>query len=325
MGARSASEEGKSIPRLRFGLPLPPARLRGGLTLIELLVVLTILAIMTTVAVTMTEGVIEQGRFQATQRTLQNIRQSIVRTDEPSNGISGFVVDVGRLPNAADLSELYIGARSQAAFPFDSDDDGFQDLVITAGWNGPYVTLPPGSTSILDGWGRPFYVDPNFAWGIYSEGAVPGTSDNLGLIVSHSEFKASQLTFQLRDTTDNTVPLATGEALQLKLYYVHQGLPIQMRVTTTATQSTVDIFNVDGSAFRPTQVLPAPTHDFVVSPPVTWSDDGNTFSTSIGTVGTIAARAVFVDAMNQVTKKSVPFYIRVNPGAQIQQKLTLRP
>ena len=42
---------------------------RRGLTLVELLVVLTILAIMTTVAITLTDGLVDQGRYDATQRT----------------------------------------------------------------------------------------------------------------------------------------------------------------------------------------------------------------------------------------------------------------
>src|SRR5437763_3727153 len=74
-----------------------------GLTLVELLVVLVILAILTTIAVQSTEKVVEQARYEATQRTLQNIQNAILsppnqRTPDGSLLITGFVADMGRLP-----------------------------------------------------------------------------------------------------------------------------------------------------------------------------------------------------------------------------------
>lgn len=78
-------------------------RHRSGLTLVELLVVLVILAVVTAIAVQSTESVIDQGRYDATQRTLQNIQNAIVgppnqRAPDGSQLMTGFVADMGRLP-----------------------------------------------------------------------------------------------------------------------------------------------------------------------------------------------------------------------------------
>jgi prepilin-type N-terminal cleavage/methylation domain-containing protein len=76
---------------------------RSALTLVELLVVLVIIAIVTGIAITATENVIDQGRYNATQQTLQNIQEAIMgpanqRAPDGSFLITGFVADMGRLP-----------------------------------------------------------------------------------------------------------------------------------------------------------------------------------------------------------------------------------
>ena len=49
-----------------------------GLTLLELLVVLSILAVLSTVALTSSSGLADQARYEATQRTLENIREAVL-------------------------------------------------------------------------------------------------------------------------------------------------------------------------------------------------------------------------------------------------------
>ena len=83
-----------------------PGKRRSALTLIELLVVLVILVILTAVAVTSMSAVVDQGRYNATQQTLQNIQDAIVgpaneRSPDGSLLITGFVADMGRLPQPA--------------------------------------------------------------------------------------------------------------------------------------------------------------------------------------------------------------------------------
>ena len=81
------------------------AHRRAGLTLVELLVVLAILAIMTTMAVTATNTLVDQSRYDATQRTLLSIEEAVLgpanaREADGTLIVGGFVADVGRLPLA---------------------------------------------------------------------------------------------------------------------------------------------------------------------------------------------------------------------------------
>jgi prepilin-type N-terminal cleavage/methylation domain-containing protein len=138
------------------------------LTLVELLVVLTILAILTTVAVVSTETVLRQGRFEATQRTLQAIEEAVLgpgllQSEDGTPATAGFVADIGRLP--LDLSELWdpgdlppfeFTRASAANLPSEDAELADPDLVVPCGWRGPYVRLPVGAEELLDGWGNPF-------------------------------------------------------------------------------------------------------------------------------------------------------------------------
>src|SRR5262245_61384856 len=69
---------------------------RAGLTLIELLVVLLILSILTVVAVQATDVLVDQGRYDNTQRTLQSIDDAVVGSPNQRDAdgtvlVSGFV------------------------------------------------------------------------------------------------------------------------------------------------------------------------------------------------------------------------------------------
>ncbi|HYV34905.1 MAG TPA: type II secretion system protein [Gemmataceae bacterium] len=159
---------------------------RRGLTLIELLVVLVILAILTTLAVQSTSVVMDQGRFDATQQSLQNIQNGIMgpanqRGADGSLLITGFAADMGRLPQPVDatsdpLRELWDAAVIPAisAYGLQTVDLGLKDATnnpilgqLRCGWRGPYVQPPltrqvtsGGQTQaqimLLDGWGNPF-------------------------------------------------------------------------------------------------------------------------------------------------------------------------
>jgi len=168
------------------------------LTLIELLVVLTILIILTTIAITSSDQILDQGRYDATQRTLQNIQDAIVgsanqRAADGSLLITGFVADMGRLPQTVDatsepLRELWdssvipatsaygiqtfpnatitnalnstsaFGLMNAAGTPFNASTTNVAlTVTLPAGWRGPYLQLATGSGGrLLDGWGNPF-------------------------------------------------------------------------------------------------------------------------------------------------------------------------
>ena len=75
---------------------------KRGLTLV---VVIAILAVLSTVALRSLTGVVSQARFEATQRTLDQIYEAIVgaANDRQPDGtlvISGFIADMGRPPRA---------------------------------------------------------------------------------------------------------------------------------------------------------------------------------------------------------------------------------
>lgn len=159
-----------------------------GLTLLELLVVLSILAVLSTVALTSSSGIADQARYEATQRTLENIREAIIGLSNmmDTDGTplrSGFVADMGRLPRAV-VSKTVSGAdiftlgellqntfttpmRTYATLPatelnigvptgFVRADEADPEVVLGTGWRGPYLRLAPGNLIVRDGWGVEF-------------------------------------------------------------------------------------------------------------------------------------------------------------------------
>jgi len=155
------------ITRTRFN--------QRGLTLLELLVVMTILIVLSTVAITSTSGVADQSRYEATQRTLENIRDAVIgpanqRDADGSLLITGFVADMGRLPlatsepvaggNAFTLRELWENVNGIAAHAVrpataanvDDDPEADAEVYLASGWRGPYLRLSPGNAALRDGW-----------------------------------------------------------------------------------------------------------------------------------------------------------------------------
>jgi prepilin-type N-terminal cleavage/methylation domain-containing protein len=154
-------------------------KMNRGFTLVELLVVLVILAALTSVALTSVDVYEGQARYEATQRTLQNIEDAVIgpanqRDADGSLLITGFVADMGRLPRAYDLGAVYPdlagkqypwelwenprdGGGAEILLPFQlrspADD---AEVRVMCGWRGPYVRLGVGQTVLNDGWGNPF-------------------------------------------------------------------------------------------------------------------------------------------------------------------------
>lgn len=156
-----------------------PQSRRTGLTLLELMVVLVILAIVATVALQTLQPQVEQQRFDSASRLLNEIQAAVIgpvskfQTDGTPL-ISGFVADVGRLPDpqaslAADsplLGELWSTETSLATqFPFQfrsgpNQPTDYSDIRIPCGWRGPYLQLPIGSRQLTDPWGQPLEIVP---------------------------------------------------------------------------------------------------------------------------------------------------------------------
>src|SRR5262245_44242 len=138
-----------------------PRKRHFGLTLLELVIVLAILAVLTTVAVQSMAKVAEKARYEATQKTIQNIRSAILGdANGPSDSFNSFVADTGRLPmRLAELvtpldtmgQPLYVPFAQRLA----ADSGPNSDVTLAFGWHGPYLQLlfDTSAPGVFDGWG----------------------------------------------------------------------------------------------------------------------------------------------------------------------------
>lgn len=127
-----------------------------GFTLLEMLVVIGLLGVVAMAATTLIIDTGEEKRKDATEKNWDAIRKAIVGDSTLSlNGspnLSGYVADMGRLPN--NIKELI----SQGAQPnwteFNIDPSGTAvglSGTLHAGWRGPYL-YTAGSAEFRDGW-----------------------------------------------------------------------------------------------------------------------------------------------------------------------------
>ncbi len=279
---------------------IPPQNFkRAGLTLAELLVVLTILAITATVAVIMTEGVVEQARFDSTKKGLEEIRNAIVGPADSSEP-QGFVADVGRPPvNLNELLTLPSGVIPHSVQSFDSDGDGLQDIFLASGWNGPYLRLGVNQTSFLDGWGRPFLFTPGPPLMIRSQGSDGNSSapefpyeTDLQISVNPAEYQVSLVSIRVYEQDEEGLlkdpELESGEAIEL------------------------DIYSNNGSGTIAKTSVPISKPNFQ-------------HQLTAKSAGIMAVRALFFDDQGSIEKKSIPLYLTCRPGAVLHKSLVLRP
>ncbi|HBP23315.1 MAG TPA: hypothetical protein DEA08_36755 [Planctomycetes bacterium] len=243
---------------------------RRGLTLVELVVVLLILVAVASVALRSTEGLVQQGRFDATQRTVRNLEDAIIGPDSlrsPSGEVlvTGFVSDVGRLPNAigtdpaTQLSELWRPEAIPAYALRQATEDS--EVELGTGWRGPYLRLAPGSSRLLDGWGRALNllqadrvtlvtagqpVEAIFSYGQNNTRDLtpPGTYDNdLGVDLRVTATPASN---RVDSSVGGTVTLdpANGDTVIVVLYVPSAGVvtainsgPISVSTSSTTFSS----------------------------------------------------------------------------------------
>jgi len=136
-----------------------------GLTLLELLVVVFILSALALSALSFTNNADEQFRFEDTRTRIEKIKTAVIGQPEQTlNGepaVSGFVADIGRLPNT--IQEL-IEPLSLPDWGFDTGTNSG----IWAGWRGPYLTTVTEQNSaekaFRDGWGNPGNAAADYGW-----------------------------------------------------------------------------------------------------------------------------------------------------------------
>jgi prepilin-type N-terminal cleavage/methylation domain-containing protein len=160
---------------------------RTAFSLLELLVVLTIIGIVTALAVRSLDRVTDQRRFEAAQRGLEEIEAAVLGSpdDRAADGSPtrlGFIADLARLPRAveetvrldgAHITALTLGelcrrpagvpdfavrtANAATCVPPEAADRGVR---VAGGWRGPYLRLPLGVDTVRDGWGNPLITLP---------------------------------------------------------------------------------------------------------------------------------------------------------------------
>jgi prepilin-type N-terminal cleavage/methylation domain-containing protein len=187
-----------------------------GFTLIEVIIVIAILAIVAGAMAPLASRAIDSSRQDLTVKRQQLIYQAIMG-DSLTSG-SGFVSDIGRLPNA-NLTELsLIGSLPSYAI---------QPCGIGVGWRGPYLLEGiDASGHPLDGWGAPMdFVngqirsagldrDINTAADNILYPANPISANNIGGRVV--------LTVMTLDSSSSQ-PVYTPSAGQASLYFAQNG------------------------------------------------------------------------------------------------------
>ena len=153
----------------------------NGFTLVEILVVMLILVAMASVTIETTSELAFQNRYEVTKDRYEKIKRAIIgRPDVLINGqpdISGFVADMGRLPNNIRelLDQNYCSVNrtvDETTSGTAEDDCNFitpASWVTQNNWNGPYLSITKAVTDAAafpDGWGSESasVTDLNYGW-----------------------------------------------------------------------------------------------------------------------------------------------------------------
>jgi len=214
----------------------------GGFTLVEMVVVLGLLALLTHLAIRELSHLQDGRKTQAADAQLENLQRAVY-AGAPHAEATGFLADMGRLPQAVDavhargsitnatLAELW--APPSAARPYAVRPAALTNLVaglttelvdetvlVPTGWRGPYVRLPLGADELLDPWGNPV-TTPDMA-------GQPRLAITNGTILAVSHYGPTATALHPR--TVSLVP-AGGATSRLILYPVSRGGAVYGEIT----------------------------------------------------------------------------------------------
>ena len=129
---------------------------RGGFTLIELTVVLAVLALVTHLAVRELSRFGAERLESAAERQMAEIRAAA----------SAFYRDMGRLVCATNgtLSELWRLPSDAERYAIRAIDFHGTNILVAAGWRGPYLRLAPGRNALRDPWGNALEYHAGDEW-----------------------------------------------------------------------------------------------------------------------------------------------------------------
>jgi len=204
----------------------------AGFTLVEMLVVITILAVLTLIAVQSLGPVEERARHEATNRTLNHVRDSIVSTND--SAVAGFIADTGRLPTS--LVELTgVASPGGVLQPNDLPEYGVLNVQtgpdwngtnwaitpgtsgsffsLNQGWHGPYLQPSAGTNDVVDGWGYSLVLDPQGVGtlGIGPAGITLRARGKPGgvppqTVIPSGNYSATQISGNIYSATDDAGP-----------------------------------------------------------------------------------------------------------------------
>ena len=141
--------------------------MKRAFTLIELVVVLSVIAVLTHLAVRELSHFRNAKLTKAADAQLETIRDGVYCKTDGEDAV-GFLADMGRLPRLVDgmtLGEFW--AMPTNALPYAVRPATTENLVpglsalanasvyVPTGWRGPYLRLPFGKSRLCDPWGNP--------------------------------------------------------------------------------------------------------------------------------------------------------------------------